>query len=383
MEITYLFLQHYWWAVISLLASLLVFLLFVQGGQSLLYTIGRTGEERSLIATTLGRKWEFTFTTLVVFGGTFFASFPLFYSTSFGGAFYVWTLILLVFVVQAVSYEYRRKPRNFLGERTYNAFLIVNGVAGTFLLGAAVATLFTGAPFTVDRLNLANTATSASISQWATPWRGLDALADYRCWALGLAVLFLSRTLGLQYFLNSIADEPLVRRSQARLLRNAVPFVFFFLVFLISLLLGPGAAVTSGGTIAMEPYKYLHNLLDMPAVLVILATGVVLVLAGIVLGACRGCRKSIWYSGTGTILTVFALMLLAGWNHTAYYPSTADLQSSLTIYNSSSSEFTLRTMGWISLFVPVIAAYIWYAWRAMNRRPVTRSEMADKDAQVY
>ncbi len=371
-------LQHYWWAIISLLGALLVFLLFVQGGQGLLYTMGRSEAQRTMIVNALGRKWEFTFTTLVTFGGAFFASFPLFYSTSFGGAFYVWTLILLVFVIQAVAYEYRRKPANIFGERTYNAFLVINGIAGALLLGMAVATLFTGANFTVDRLNLADAGGNTTISQWTTPWHGLEALADYRNWALGLAVVFLSRMLALHYFLNTIDDDDLAERSRRRSLCAAAAFVAMFLVFLVSILLGSGMRATADGAIVEEEYLYLHNFIAMPYLAVLLLVGVAAVLWGVWLGW-RGSRKAIWWSGSGTVLTVFALLLAAGWNSTAYYPSLSDMQSSLTIANSSSSEFTLTAMSIVSIMIPFVAAYIWYAWRSMNRTRITRQEIEGDD----
>lgn len=371
-------LQHYWWAIISLLGALLVFLLFVQGGQGLLYAMGRTEAQRTMIVNALGRKWEFTFTTLVTFGGAFFASFPLFYSTSFGGAFYVWTLILLVFVIQAVAYEYRRKPANLFGERTYNAFLVINGIAGALLLGMAVATLFTGANFTVDRLNLADAGGNTTISQWTTPWHGLEALADYRNWALGLAVVFLSRMLALHYFLNTIDDDDLAERSRRRSLCAAAAFVAMFLLFLVSILLGSGMRATADGAIVEEEYLYLHNFISMPYLAVLLLVGVAAVLWGVWLGW-RGSRKAIWWSGSGTVLTVFALLLAAGWNSTAYYPSLTDMQSSLTIANSSSSEFTLTAMSIVSIMIPFVAAYIWYAWRSMNRTRITRQEIEGDD----
>ena len=362
-------LQHYWWFLISLLGALLVFLLFVQGGQSLLYTIGRTEHERNLIVNSLGRKWELTFTTLVTFGGAFFASFPLFYSTSFGGAFYVWMLILLVFVLQAVSYEYRRKPNNVFGEKTFDWFLKINGFLGTILLGAAVGTFFTGANFTVDRFNMANLGGDTTISQWTTPWHGLEAVLDYRNVALGLAVLFLSRMLALHYFMNDIDDTQIRERSRRRSLCAAGTFLVFFLVFLVSLLFAQGWSVDPAtGIIAPEPYKYLHNLLAMPYVGIGLLAGVALVLWSIWLGW-RGSRKAIWLSGSGTVLTVLALLLTAGWNDTSYYPSLADMQSSLTIYNSSSSEFTLKAMSIVSLCIPFVVAYIGYAWWALSRKP--------------
>lgn len=377
----YVFFQHYWWFIISLLGALLVFLLFVQGGQGLLYTIGKTPTQRNMIVNALGRKWEFTFTTLVTFGGAFFASFPLFYSTSFGGAFYVWMLILLVFVIQAVAYEFRRKPSNLLGEKTYNAFLVINGLLGALLLGTAVGTFFTGANFIVDRANLANIGGNTVISQWTTPWRGLEAIADYRNVALGLAVLFLSRVLGLQYLLNSVDDKDVAQRCRKHMWYNAVPFVVFFLVFLISILMSSGWAVDPAtNIITIEKFKYLHNLLQMPVVLIMLLLGVVAVLGSIFMVlAGKRADKAIWAGGAGTIVTVLALLLTAGFNNTAYYPSLADAQSSLTIYNSSSSEFTLRVMSVVSLLIPFVAAYIWYAWRSLSRTKVTASEVEENN----
>lgn len=380
---TLILLQHYWWLIISLLGALLVFLLFVQGGQGLLYDIGKTEEERNMLVNSLGRKWEFTFTTLVTFGGAFFASFPLFYSTSFGGAFYVWMAILLVFVIQAVAYEYRRKPGNVFGEKTFNVFLIINGIAGPLLLGTAVGTLFTGANFTVDRLNLANGAGSGSatvISQWTTPWHGLEALGDLRNVALGLAVMFLAMTLACQYFMNNIDDKTIHERARKRMTVFAVPFLVFFLTFFVWLLFSDGRAVDTAGRISIESYKYLHNLLAMPYVAAVLLIGVGAVLWSIFLGW-RGRRNAIWFGGAGTVLTVLALLLCAGWNDTAYYPSLADMQSSLTIYNSSSSLFTLKAMSIVSLMIPFVVAYIWYAWRAMNRKSITREEIRGDDHQ--
>lgn len=377
---TLTFLQHYWWFIISLLGALLVFLMFVQGGQALLYDIGRTEEERNMLVNSLGRKWEFTFTTLVTFGGAFFASFPLFYSTSFGGAFYVWMAILFCFVLQAVAYEYRRKPANVFGERTFNAFLLINGVLGPLLIGTAVGTFFTGAEFTVDRLNLANQGGAAVISQWATLWHGLEAVAEWRNVLLGAAVALLAMTLACQYFMNNIDDETILRRAQSRMRLFGVLFVVCIVAWLLALLLADGRAADAAGTISAEPYKYLRNLLEMPYVTVVLLLGVVSVLWSIRLGWC-GSRRAVWFGGAGTVLTVLSLLLLAGWNGTAYYPSLTDMQSSLTISNSSSSLFTLRTMAWVSLFVPFVAAYIWYAWRAMNRRPITREEIRGDDHQ--
>ena len=376
---TLLFLQHYWWFLISLLGALLVFLLFVQGGQGLLYTMGRTEAERDLVVNALGRKWEFTFTTLVTFGGAFFASFLLFYSTSFGGAFYVWMAILLVFVVQAVSYEYRRKPSNVLGQRTYEAFLVLNGVAGPLLLGVAVGTFFTGAEFTVNRMNMAAVGGDTAISQWATPWHGLEALTDARNLLLGVAVFALSRVLALHFFLNNLDDETLRLRARRLSCGYSLLFLAAFLAFFGWLLCSDGRAIDpASGTVNIEPYKYLHNLLAMPAVAIVLLAGVAAVLWGLWSGGRNGSRRAIWFSGAGTILTVLALLLLAGWNDTCYYPSLTDMQSSLAITNSSSSLFTLKVMSVVSLLIPFVAAYIWYAWRALTR-PISEREVEEAE----
>ena len=376
---TLLFLQHYWWFLISLLGALLVFLLFVQGGQGLLYTMGRTEAERDLVVNALGRKWEFTFTTLVTFGGAFFASFPLFYSTSFGGAFYVWMDSLLVFVVQAVSYEYRRKPSNVLGQRTYEAFLVLNGVAGPLLLGVAVGTFFTGAEFTVNRMNMAAVGGDTAISQWATPWHGLEALTDARNLLLGVAVFALSRVLALHFFLNNLDDETLRLRARRLSCGYSLLFLAAFLAFFGWLLCSDGRAIDpASGTVSIEPYKYLHNLLAMPAVAIVLLAGVAAVLWGLWSGGRNGSRRAIWFSGAGTILTVLALLLLAGWNDTCYYPSLTDMQSSLAITNSSSSLFTLKVMSVVSLLIPFVAAYIWYAWRALTR-PISEREVEEAE----
>ena len=376
---TLLFLQHYWWFLISLLGGLLVFLLFVQGGQGLLYTMGGTEAERDLVVNALGRKWEFTFTTLVTFGGAFFASFPLFYSTSFGGAFYVWMAILLVFVVQAVSYEYRRKPSNVLGQRTYEAFLVLNGVAGPLLLGVAVGTFFTGAEFTVNRMNMAAVGGDTAISQWATPWHGLEALTDARNLLLGVAVFALSRVLAFHFFLNNLDDETLRLRARRLSCGYSLLFLAAFLAFFGWLLCSDGRAIDpASGTVSIEPYKYLHNLLAMPAVAIVLLAGVAAVLWGLWSGGRNGSRRAIWFSGAGTILTVLALLLLAGWNDTCYYPSLTDMQSSLAITNSSSSLFTLKVMSVVSLLIPFVAAYIWYAWRALTR-PISEREVEEAE----
>lgn len=377
---TLIFLQHYWWAIVALLASLLVFLLFVQGGQGMIYELGRNSAERTMIVNSTGRKWELTFTTLVTFGGAFFAAFPLFYSTSFGGAFYVWMLILLVMVIQAVAYEFRRKPNNIFGEQFYNVLLVVNGIGAPLLIGTAVGTMFTGAEFTVNRANLSIIGGESAISQWASPWYGLEALADMRNVCLGLALVFLSRMLAAQYFMNDIDDKTLFGRSRKAMLINAVPFVIFFVAFLLSILLSDGWAVGADGAISIEPYKYLNNMLAMPAVTVLLLAGVVAVLASVVLGYFRSDRKAIWYGGIGTVVTVWMLLLTLGFNGTAYYPSLVDMQSSLTIHNSSSGLFTLKTMAVVSALVPFVLGYIWYVWREVNKHKISQQTVDDEHA---
>jgi cytochrome bd ubiquinol oxidase subunit II len=367
--ITYQFLQEYWWAIISLLGALLVFLMFVQGGQSLLYTIGKTELQRTMLVNTLGRKWEFTFTTLVTFGGAFFASFPLFYATSFGGAYWVWFAILLTFILQAVSYEYRTKPANFLGTKTFEWFLILNGFLASILIGTAVGTFFNGAQFSLNDYNQVT---------WQTSARGLEAVLTFHNVALGLTVFGLSRVLALQYFLNTIDDAEIEARSKKHLLYNTVFFLVFFLSFAVILLLKDGFAYNSEtGVVSIESFKYLHNLLQMPLVLIVFLIGVVGVLLGIFTDLFRKAGKGIWFSGAGTVLTVFALFLVAGYNNTCYYPSVYDLQSSLTIRNSSSSEFTLRAMSIVSLLVPFVVAYIWYAWKSINNKKIDKEEMQD------
>lgn len=377
---TLILLQHYWWAVIALLASLLVFLLFVQGGQGMLYELGRTAAERTMIVNSTGRKWELTFTTLVTFGGAFFAAFPLFYSTSFGGAFYVWMLILLVMVIQAVAYEFRRKPDNIFGERFYNILLVINGIGAPLLIGTAVGTMFTGAEFTVNRANLSIIGGESTISQWVSPWYGLEALADMRNVCLGLALVFLSRMLAAQYFMNDIDDRTLFGRSRKAMLINAVPFVIFFVAFLLSILVADGWAVGADGIITVEPYKYLHNMLAMPVVTALLLAGVVSVLASVVLGYFRSSRKAIWFGGIGTVVTVWMLLLTLGFNGTAYYPSLVDAQSSLTIRNSSSGLFTLKTMTVVSALVPFVLAYIWYVWHEVNKHKISQQTANDDHA---
>lgn len=380
MDSTYIILQHYWWFLVSLLGALLVFLLFVQGGQSLLFTIGKTELQQKMLLNSTGRKWEFTFTTLVTFGGAFFASFPLFYSTSFGGAYWVWILILLCFVLQAISYEYQAKKGNLLGKKTYRIFLIINGIIAPVLLGTAVGTFFNGAEFLVNKEQITELAMPV-ISQWATSWHGLEAALNPWNVCLGLAVFFLARILSLLYFINNIDDEEITGRCRKRLLPEAVLFLFFFLAFLIRLLLTKGFAVNPATSeVFMQPYKYALNLIEMPVVLAVLLAGVVAVLFGIGKTAFSvEWKKGIWFSGTGTVLTVLALLLCAGWNDTAYYPSLADLQSSLTIYNSSSSPFTLKVMSYVSIFIPFVLAYIFYVWRALDIRKISSQEMKESN----
>lgn len=380
--ITYSFLQHYWWFLVSLLGALLVFLMFVQGGNAVAYTLGRTEEERRLIFNSTGRKWEYTFTTLVTFGGAFFASFPLFYSTSFGGAYWVWMLLLVSFVVQAVSYEFQSKVGNVLGQRGYRLLLQFNGFIGPFVLGAAVATFFNGAEFTVNQENLGDTFQPV-VSTWASSWHGLEALGNFWNWCLGLAVCFLARTLGILYIMNNVDDDTLRSRGSVQLVGNAGMFLLFFLAFLIRTLFKDGFAVAADGTVVMEPMKYLHNLLAMWPVLLLLLAGVALVLFGIVKTIrSKTYVRGIWPVGVGTVLTVLALLLCAGWNHTAYYPSTADLQSSLTLANSASSLFTLQVMAVVSLIIPFVLAYIVWCWRAIDLRSITRKEL-EEDEHTY
>lgn len=364
-------LQHYWWILLCILGGLLVFLLFVQGGQSLLYTIGKNKDERDLMVNTLGHKWEYTFTTLVVFGGAFFASFPLFYSTSFGGAYVVWMLILFCFVLQAVSYEYRNKKNNFLGSRTYETFLMINGFAAPILLGAAVATFFTGSPFRLGTMHDV---------EWTTPWRGLDALFVITNYFLALAVFFLSRTLASLYFILTIDNENIRKRSHKQVLYNAVPFVIFFLLFVGAIFIGEGYAINAAGNIELVKYKYFFNLIEMPLNAIIFVIGVAAVLYGIIRTILiYEWQKGIWFAGAGTVLTVISLLIIAGFNNTAFYPSSVDPDSSLTIYNASSSLYTLKAMSWVSLIVPIVAAYIWYAWRSMTRKAMNTKELEETD----
>ena len=377
---TYIFLQHYWWFIVSLLGALLVFLMFVQGANSMVFSLGHSDEERRVVVNSTGRKWEITFTTLVTFGGAFFASFPLFYSTSFGGAYWLWMIILFSFVLQAVSYEFQNKLGNILGTRTFQWMLVANGIIGPLLLGGAVATFFNGSNFVVDKGNL--TSFQPVISHWANASYGFDALLDPWNLVFGLAVFFLARILGTLYIINNVNDENIRSRSSVRLVGCTITFLIFFLAFLVRTLLKEGFAVDpSTGLIVMEPMKYLHNLIAMWPLLIVFAVGVVLLLYGVGRTiVSKTYIKGIWPAGIGVVLAVLALLLCAGWNNTAFYPSNADLQSSLTIANSCSSEFTLRTMFYVSLLVPFVVAYIAYVWYAMDKEKLTKEEVSDEEA---
>ena len=376
---TYDFLQHYWWFIISLLGGLLVFLLFVQGANSMIFQLGKTEEERRMLINSTGRKWEFTFTTLVTFGGAFFASFPLFYSTSFGSAYWVWLLILFTFIIQAVSYEFQNKAGNLFGVCTFQVCLIINGILGPLLLGGAVATFFTGSNFIVEKGNITDFMQPV-ISHWANGSRGLDVLFNPWVVIFGISVVFLARILGTLYINNNVNDDIIRGRVRKQLVVNTALFLLFFLPFLIVTLVGEGYAVNEAGIIFMEPMKYLNNLLVMWPLAIILLVGVVLLLFGIVKTILKPAYiRGIWPAGIGVVLVVLVLFLIAGWNNTAYYPSTADLQSSLTLQNSSSSEFTLKAMFYVSFLVPFVLAYIVYAWRAIDKKEIDRKEIAEDD----
>ena len=381
-SISYLLLQQYWWAIISLLGSILVFLMFVQGGQTLIYTLGKTEEERTILVNSLGRKWEFTFTTLVTFGGAFFASFPLFYSTSFGGAYWVWLAILFCFIIQAISYEFRSKPNNLFGHRTYEIFLFINGALGTILIGTAVGTFFNGSQFSVNFGNLANP-DNPVISRWEVSTHGLEATLNLHNLSLGLTVFFLARILGLLYFMNNVEEDNIIKRSKKQLLINAIPFLVFFLFFALRLILMKGYAYDPvSKVVGMESYKYLHNLIQVPVIGILFLTGTLLVLFGIAKSLLTVYTKGIWFSGAGTILVVFSLFAVAGYNHTAYYPSNFDLQSSLTIENSSSSRYTLTVMSYVSLLIPFVIAYIYFAWKSINKKKINVEEIRE-ESHVY
>ena len=378
---SYDFLQHYWWFLVSLLGALLVFLLFVQGANTLIFNLGKTDNERRIVINSTGRKWEFTFTTLVVFGGGFFASFPLFYSTSFGGAYWLWMIILFSFVIQAVSYEFQNKIGNILGTKTFQVFLIINGFIAPLLLGGAVATFFNGSNFIVDKGNITEFAQPV-ISRWANCSHGLDALLDIWNLVLGAAVFFLARALGSFYIINNVASNIINSRARRQVLLNSAIFRVLFLVFLTHILLKDGYAYDSQtGIITMEPMKYLHNLLDMWYLLIVLLIGVALLLYAIIrtVGD-KSYTKGIWLAGVGVVLVVLILLLCAGWNNTAYYPSNVDLQSSLTIANSSGSKFTLTAMSVVSLFIPFVLGYIFWAWRSIDKKQITEEEILDGEA---
>ncbi|MBR6181476.1 MAG: cytochrome d ubiquinol oxidase subunit II [Prevotella sp.] len=377
---TYEFMQQYWWFLISLLGALLVFLMFVQGANSMIFNLSGDETERKMLVNSTGRKWEFTFTTLVTFGGAFFASFPLFYSTSFGGAYWLWMVILFSFVLQAVSYEFQNKLGNIFGPRLFQWFLVINGILGPLLLGGAVATFFNGSNFIIEKTNIINSAQPV-ISRWANASNGLDALLDVWNLVFGLAVLFLARILGTLYIINNVADEQIRSRARKRLLYNTVAFLILFLAFFVRTLFKDGYAFDPDkGVVVMESNKYLHNLLEMPLVLVILLIGVVLLLYAIYKTVRQNDYiKGIWPGGVGVVMAVLALLLCAGWNNTAYYPSNVDLQSSLTLANSCSSEFTLRTMTYVSFLIPFVLAYIVKAWHAIDKKKIDREEMATDD----
>ena len=385
-------LQHYWWMIVSLLGALLVFMLFVQGGQTLIFSLAKTEKEKTMLLNATGRKWEITFTTLVTFGGAFFASFPLFYSTSFGGAYWVWMAILFAFIIQAVSYEFRSKANNFLGTKTFDVFLFINGVLGSILLGVAVSTFFTGSEFSVEKSNIINQNLQKMpiISSWETPFHGLEAiwtvekLAFLQNISLGLAVFFLARILANLYFQKIIDNVNIQKNSIKSLKINSVLFLVFFLIWLIRLLFIDGFAVNPANQeVSMEAHKYLNNFLEMPFVLVVFLVGVVMVLVGIFINVFRKSKNGIWFSGIGTVLTVWMLLLNAGFNNTAFYPSTYNLQNSLTIYNSSSSEFTLRTMSYVSLLVPFVLAYIALVWKKLDAKNISEKDLEETEAHIY
>ena len=377
---TYEFLQAYWWFLISLLGALLVFLMFVQGANTLIFCLGKTTEERRLIINSTGRKWEFTFTTLVTFGGAFFASFPLFYSTSFGGAYWLWMIILFSFVIQAVSYEFQNKIGNFLGPKTFQVCLVINGIVGPLLLGGAVATFFDGSNFVIDKGNLTNSLQPV-LSRWPNASHGLDALLDPWNLVLGIAVFMLARILGILYIKNNIEHEAILERCTKQLPWNALIFLAFFVAFLVHVLTKDGFGDHGNTGIDIEPMKYFDNLIEMPGLSLILLIGIVLVLLGIFKASKNvAYRNGIWLTGIGTILTVLVLFLITGWNQTAYYPSLIDINSSLTIANSSSSEFTLRTMTYVSFLIPFVLAYIIYAWRAIDKKGITLEEIEKEEA---
>ena len=373
---SYIFLQNYWWFLIALLGGLLVFLMFVQGANLQLGNRKFSDLQKRMILNSTGRKWELTFTTLVTFGGAFFASFPLFYSTSFGGAYWVWVLLLITFVFQAVAYEFQNKKENLIGIKGFRIALMINGFLAPFLVGTAVGTFFTGSDFTVNKVAIADP-TAPVISTWGNGWHGLEALGQYHAVLLGCALVFLTAMLGALYILNNVNDEEIQVQMRRSIKLCIVPFLVFFLCWLVILLVSQGYAVDEAGTVSLEKFKYLHNLLQMPVVLILLLVGVVLVLWGIFQGAFTKSRCGIWPAGIGTVLVVMAVFFVAGYNGTAYYPSSTDLPSSLSIRNSSSSPFTLQVMFWVSLLIPFVVAYIAYAWHQMDRKKITSGEISD------
>ena len=374
-KMSYYTLQQYWWLIISILAGFLVFLLFVQGGQTLIRTLGKQDKERTIIVNTFGRKWEFTFTTLVTFGGAFFASFPLFYSVSFGGAYWVWMIILFSFVIQAIAYEYRSKPDNFLGSRTYETFLLINGTLGTVLIGTAVGTFFNGANFELNEYNF---------SKWSNSYHGLEAVLTFHNVALGITIFFLARVLALLYIFKNVENDAIIKNARKQLIINVIPFLAFFLYFVVVLLLKDGFSYDPASDYVYEEnFKYLHNFLDMPVILILFLAGVLAVLFGIGRTIFSGTFvNGIWYAGPGVFLVVLCLFLITGYNYTAYYPSLTNIQYSLTIENSSSSRFTLTVMSYVSLIVPFVLAYIIYAWRSVNNKKIDIKEL-ENESHVY
>jgi len=321
-----------------------------------------------MLVNALGRKWEFTFTTLVTFGGAFFASFPLFYATSFGGAYWLWMAILFSFIIQAVAYEYRSKPSNIYGTRFFDTFLFINGCAGPFLIGVAVATFFTGSDFSLDLFNRVT---------WGTGWHGLEALVNPVNLLLGLAVLFLARVMGLMYLYNTVDNKNLGAGIEKALLRNAIPFLLFFILFVIIILLSKGYTLNpETGEVKMVERHYLVSLFSSPGTTIMFIAGVGLVLFSLYLGIMKHSTRAVWYAGFGTVPVVMALFFMAGYGDSVFYPSSSDLQSSLTLKKASSSEFTLRTMFYVSFIIPFVVLYIWYAWRSLNRQKINVEEMA-------
>jgi len=373
-SISLLTLQTYWWFIVSILGALFVFMTFVQGGQTLLYTLGKTDDERSLIINSLGRKWELTFSTLVMFGGALFAAFPLFYATSFGGAYYVWMAILFCFIIQAVSYEYRKKPDNVFGEKFYEKLLFINGSLGVFLIGVALGTLYSGGNFIVNEMHL---------SHWTKASYGLEALLNPFNVAFGLMLLFLSRILASLYFYNNLNNEAIATRIMKTVKNNTLIFLPLFLFVLGYILFQEGYSYHSETKVIFtEPKKFLHTLIEYPFLGVVLLTAICSLLYGIYGALYKQNHKAIWFSGIGTVVIITVLLFMLGFNHTAYYPSLVDLQSSLTIENSSGSHYTLSVMSVVSLLVPVVFGYIFLVWRSMDKTKMTIEEV-NADSHHY